>query len=110
MYHANPRACRQTTRGLGDAERILDLSQMADHGDVEAACPPAMHTWQRHSRLMHDANLSSKPRGHAPSHELLQRDETIGACERAPGRRRIEIDIVVDGGAATTHDPQSLGI
>jgi hypothetical protein len=69
-----------------------------------------MHTRQRHSRLMHDANLSSKPRGHAPSHELLQRDEPIGACERTQGRRWIAIDIVVDVGAAQTHDQRSIGV
>src|SRR5215813_3513933 len=44
MHDANPRGCRQTTRGLGGAKRILDLAQMADHGDVEATRPPVMHT------------------------------------------------------------------
>src|SRR5215813_14414558 len=110
MHDANPRACRQTTRGLGGAKWILDLAQMADHGDVEATRPPVMHTRQRHSRLMHDANLTSKPCGHAPSRELLQRNEPIGACERAQSRRRIAIDIVVDVSAAQTHDQRSIGV
>src|SRR5262249_17532965 len=81
MHDANPRGCRQTTRGLGGAEWILDLAQMADHGDVEATRLPVMHTRRRRGRLMHDANLASKPCGHAPSRELLQRNEPIGACE-----------------------------
>jgi hypothetical protein len=37
----------------------------------------------RQRRLMHDANLVAKPCRHAPARELLQRDEPIGAGERA---------------------------
>jgi hypothetical protein len=83
MHDANPRACRQASRGPGGAEWILYFAQMADHGHVETTRRPPPHTTQRRSRLMHDANLCLKPRGHAPSHELLQCDEPIGACERA---------------------------
>ena len=72
--------------------------------------PTAMHARQRHSRLMHDVNLSSKPRGHPPSHELLQRNEPIGACERAQSGRWIAIDIVVDVSAAQTHDQRPIGV
>src|SRR5262249_56692188 len=76
----------------------------------ESGPAPEMHTRQRHSRLMHDANLRAKPRGHAPPHEPLQPDEPIGACKRAQSRRWVAIDIVVDIGAAQSHDQRPIGV
>jgi len=83
---------------------------MADHGHVEAGSAPEMHTRRRRSRLMHDANLRAKLRGHAPPHELLQRDKPIRACKRAQSRRWVAIDIIVDVGAAQSHDQRPIGV
>jgi hypothetical protein len=60
--------------------------------------------------LVQDANLSPKLRRHAASRQILQRDEAIGTSERMQGGRRIAIDIVVDIGAAQSHDQRPIRI
>src|SRR5262249_26869747 len=51
-----------------------------------------------------------KPCRYALAREPLQRDESVGAGERAQDRARIAIDVVIDVGAAQTHDQRPVGI
>src|SRR5262249_4114049 len=59
-------------------------------------------------RLIYDAELSAKPCRHTPSREFLQRDQPIGAGERAHNRRPITIDVAVDVGAAQAHNQWAI--
>ena len=59
---------------------------------------------------MHDADLGSKPWGHAVSRKLLQRDEPIRVSKRTQRRLRITIDVVVDIGSAQAHDQRTVGV
>jgi len=71
---------------------------------------PDASATQRHRRLMHDADLGSKPCWHAVSRELLQRDEPIRVSKRTQRRLRITIDVVVDIGSAQAHDQRTVGV
>ena len=85
MHDTNARGRREAARGLRGAKWVLDLAQMPDHGHFEAArvlaagIPAAAVQWR--SRLVDDANLSSKSLRDAPARELLQRNQPVGACD-----------------------------
>src|SRR5215475_2106988 len=110
MHDANARIFRQTARGFRSTKWILHLAQMANDGHVEAAPALETATTQRHSRLVHDANLVAKPSGYALASELLQRHEPAGAGERTQNRGRIAIDVVVDVGSAQADDQRPIGV
>jgi hypothetical protein len=60
--------------------------------------------------LEHDTDLVPELRRHAPSRQLLQGDQPIGAGERAQGRDRIAIDVLVDVGAGQRYDQRPARI
>ena len=59
---------------------------------------------------MHQANLSSKSLRHALAREPLQGNQPIGARERMQRGHWVALDVVVDVGAAQSHDQRPIRI
>jgi hypothetical protein len=72
--------------GLGQAEGILDRTEVSQQGHLEDS-GPWCRDWQRGDRLKDDPGMGAEVGGKLLHAQGLQDDEAGGAARRSPGTR-----------------------
>ncbi len=109
LLDADTAVGRQQARRLGRPQRILDVAQVADHRDHRRLARPA-RTRQGPGRLMDDAEPCAQPLRHDAPGKVVQGDQPISQRHRAKRRDRIDVDVVIDVGAAQLQDYRARGV